>query len=587
MNNLHFLELNSYSKPEIKESKRDEWVEYGEDNDYFQYLIDRYTNSTTNNAIINSCTRLIYGRGLSATDASRKPNEYAQMMALFTKDCVRHLVSDLKMLGQCAVQLIYTADRKKIKAVYHVPIQLLRAEKCNEKGEVEAYYFSDNWENTKKFPPKRIPAFGYSKEPIEIMYIRPYSVGMKYYSYVDYHGALPYAQLEEDISCYLINEVNCGFSGRAVVNFNNGVPSEEQQIMIKNKVLSQLTGTTGEKVIVAFNNNADSKTTVDSMPVNDAPDLYSTLSEEAMRKIMLGHSVTSPLLFGVANSNGFSSNSDELESSFVLFNNMVIKPIQEILLDAFEEILAFNGVSLNLFFRTLKPLEFTDLENAQTTEQVQEETGLELSEEPKEKSALDKFIEDAGEEPHENWLLIDEFEVDYDTDEEENELLNKEPKQSLLSKIVNLVSTGTARPNSKSEQDENIDGFKFITRYVYAGEQKPNSRDFCQKMMKAGKIYRKEDIIQMENLPVNKGWGPKGADTYSIWLYKGGGNCYHRWNKQVYVSFEGYGIDVNSPKASRIASRKAEQYGYVIKNPKLVSTRPIDMPNQGFLPKNK
>jgi hypothetical protein len=586
MNNLHFLELNSYSKPEIKESKRDEWVEYGEDNDYFQYLIDRYTNSTTNNAIINSCTRLIYGRGLSATDASRKPNEYAQMMALFPKDCVRHLVSDLKMLGQCAVQLIYTADRKKIKAVYHVPIQLLRAEKCNEKGEVEAYYFSDNWEDTKKFPPKRIPAFGYSKEAIEIMYIRPYSVGMKYYSYVDYHGALPYAQLEED-SCYLINEVNCGFSGRAVVNFNNGVPSEEQQIMIKSKVLSQLTGTQGEKVIVAFNNNAESKTTVDSMPVNDAPDLYSTLSEEAMRKIMLGHSVTSPLLFGVANSNGFSSNSDELESSFVLFNNMVIKPIQEILLDAFEEILAFNGVSLNLFFRTLKPLEFTDLENAQTTEQVQEETGLELSEEPKEKSALDKFIEDAGEEPHEDWLLIDEFEVDYDTDEEENELLNKEPKQSLLSKIVNLVSTGTARPNSKSEQDENIDGFKFITRYVYAGEQKPNSREFCQKMMKAGKIYRKEDIIQMGNLPVNKGWGPKGADTYSIWLYKGGANCYHRFNKQVYVSFEGYGIDVNSPKASRIASRKAEQYGYVIKNPKLVSTRPIDMPNRGFLPKNK
>lgn len=586
MNNLHFLNLSSYSQPEIKESKRHEWVEYGEDNDYFQYLIDRYTNSTTNNAIINSCTRLIYGRGLSATDASRKPNEYAQMMALFSKDCVRHLVSDLKMLGQCAVQLIYTADRKKIKGVYHVPIQLLRAEKCNEKGEVEAYYFSDNWEDTKKFPPKRIPAFGYSKEPIEIMYIRPYSVGMKYYSYVDYHGALPYAQLEENISEYLINEVNCGFSGRAVINFNNGVPSEEQQTMIKNKVLSQLTGTQGEKVIVAFNNNADSKTTVDSMPVNDAPDLYSTLSEEAMRKIMLGHSVTSPLLFGVANSNGFSSNSDELESSFVLFNNMVIKPIQEILLDAFEEILAFNGVSLNLFFRTLKPLEFTDLENAQTTEQVQEETGLELSEEPKEKSALDKFIEDAGEEPHEDWLLIDEFEVDYDTDDEENELLSKEPKQSLLSKITNLVSTGNASPNSKSKQDKVIDGFRFITRYYYVGDNKPNSREFCRKMIEAKKLYRKEDILTMGNLPVNKGWGPKGADLYNIWLYKGGGNCHHAWFKKIFVSFEGTPIDVNSKEAKQIAGRKAEKYGYVIKNPKLVTQFPVDMPNYGFLPSN-
>jgi hypothetical protein len=477
MNNLHFLELGSYAQPEIKESKRHEWVEYGEDNDYFQYLIDRYTNSTTNNAIINSCTRLIYGRGLSATDASRKPNEYAQMMALFPKDCVRHLVSDLKMLGQCAVQVLYTNDRKKIKAVYHVPIQLLRAEKCNDEGKVEAYYYSDNWEDTKKFPPQRIPAYGCSKEAIEIMYIRPYSVGMKYYSYVDYHGALPYAQLEEDISCYLINEVNCGFSGRAVVNFNNGVPSEEQQIMIKNKVLSQLTGTTGEKVIVAFNNNSESKTTVDSMPVNDAPDLYSTLSEEAMRKIMLGHSVTSPLLFGVANANGFSSNADELQNSFVLFNNMVIKPCQEILLDAFEEILAYNGVSLNLFFKTLKPLEFTDLENAQSTEQVQEETGLELSEDPnKEKSALQKAIEDMGEEPHPDWILIDEHEVDYDTDDNDNETLSKEPKQSLLSKIYNFVSTGDSRPNIRSQQDQVIDQIKFITRYVYAGEQKSNSR---------------------------------------------------------------------------------------------------------------
>lgn len=77
-NNIHVLELSGYEAPVIKESKREDWVEYGTDNNYYQYLIDRYTNSTTNNAIINNITRLVYGRGLSATDASRKPNEYAQ-----------------------------------------------------------------------------------------------------------------------------------------------------------------------------------------------------------------------------------------------------------------------------------------------------------------------------------------------------------------------------------------------------------------------------------------------------------------------------------------------------------------------------
>jgi hypothetical protein len=303
---------------------------------------------------------------------------------------------------------------------------------------------------------------------------------------------------------------------------------------------------------------------------------------------MLGHNVTSPLLFGIASSNGFSSNADELQNSFILFNNMVIRPFQEEILEAFDRILAFNGIALKLFFRTLKPLEFTDLENAQTEEQVTEETGADATELS---SQLDNEIAqkliDLGEDVPEGWLLIDEKPVNYDTDEEENERLNKEPKKSVFNKLVELVSTGTARPNASSIQDEVIDGIKFFTRYVYAGVMSENSRPFCKKMMSANKIYRKEDILNMEFQVVNEGWGPEGADTYSIWLYKGGGNCHHRWNKQLYAQFDSrFGIDINSPNAKQIGQAKASQYGYVISNEPLVSQRPVDMPNYGFLPTN-
>jgi hypothetical protein len=576
--NIHIINLSSYQTPVIQESKRDNWVEFGEDNNYFQYLIDRYTYSTTNNAIINNISRLVYGRGLSALDASKKPNEYAQMMALLHPDCVRKLFIDRKMLGQCSIQIHYSKDRKKILKAYHIPVNLLRAEKCNKDGEVEGYYYSDNWQDVKKYAPKRIPAYGFSNELIEILYVKPYTVGMKYYAYPDYQGAVPYAKLEEEIADYLINEVQHGFSGTKVINFNNGIPTEEQQSIITNKVNAQLTGSKGLRTIVAFNANETSKTTVDDIPLNDAPEHYSYLSEECLRKIMLGHNVTSPLLFGIATTTGFSSNADELKNSSILFDNMVIKPMQDELLEAFDRILAYNGITLKLFFKTLQPLEFIDLENAQTEEQVAEETGTELS-------AVNPLIQ-LGEDESSEWLLIDEFEVDYDTDEKENEILNGEVKQSLLSKVVNLVSTGSAFPNSKSEQDENIEGIKFITRYVYAGETTEKTRPFCSQMIKANKIYRKEDILRMGNNVVNAGWGPRGADTYSIWLYKGGGNCHHRWNKRVYASFEGVGIDVYSPRARQVASRKAEKLGYVIKNPNLVSQRPIDMPNRGFLPKD-
>jgi hypothetical protein len=578
--NIHIINLSSYQTPVIQESKRDNWVEFGEDNNYFQYLIDRYTYSTTNNAIINNISRLVYGRGLSALDASKKPNEYAQMMALFHPDDVRKLVIDRKMLGQCAIQIHYSKDRKKILKAYHIPVNLLRAEKCNKDGEIEGYYYSDNWQDVKKYAPKRIPAYGFSNEQIEILFVKPYTVGMKYYAYPDYQGAVPYAKLEEEIADYLINEVQHGFSGTKVINFNNGVPTEEQQSIITNKVNAQLTGSKGLRTIVAFNASETSKTTVDDIPLNDAPEHYSYLSEECLRKIMLGHNVTSPLLFGIATSTGFSSNADELKNSSILFDNMVIKPMQDELLEAFDRILAYNGISLKLFFKTLQPLEFMDLENAQTEEQVAEETGTELS------SQGDKIAQaliDLGEDENPDWILIDEHEVDYDTDDKDNEILSKEPKQSLLSKVVNLVSTGDPRPNLRSGQDAVIDGVKFLTRYVYAGETGGKSgkgRPFCKAMMSANKVYRKEDIIKMGSQPVNAGFGIDGASTYSIWLYKGGANCHHRWNKRVYATFEGEAIDVNTAK--QIAGRKAEKLGYVVKNPSLVSQRMIDREDRGY-----
>jgi len=587
--NLHILSLSAYTTPTIQESKRENWVEYGEDNNYYSFLIDRYTNSTTNNAIINNISRLVYGKGLSALDANRKPSEYAQMMSLFSKEDIRKMVLDRKMLGQFAIQVHYNDKHDKILKAYHMPVNLIRAEKCNKDGEIAGYYYSDDWTDVKNFAPVRYSAFGMSKDKVEILFSKPYAVGMKYYSYPDYQGSVPYALLEEEIADYLINEVQNGFSGTKVVNFNNGVPTEEQQAMITSKVMNKLTGSRGQKVIVAFNDNSESKTTVDDIPLNDAPEHYTYLSEECLRKIMLGHNVTSPLLFGVASSNGFSSNADELKNSAVLFDNMVIRPMQEELCEAFDEILAFNGITLKLFFRTLQPLEFTDLENTQTAEQVVEETGTDGTA----LSKMDKQIADAliecGEVVDENWILIDEFEVDYDQEDEidlEIEKANSK-KQSLLSKVYNFVSTGTANPRAKSEQDSNIDGFKFITRYRYNGGIKDNTREFCRKMVSADKVYRKEDIIRMGSQAVNAGWGAKGADTYSIWLYKGGGACHHKWMRQTFVSFEkGRGIDPLSPNAKTISTNKAEKAGYRVRNPQEVAMRPVDMPNQGFLPKN-
>ena len=528
---IHILELAAYEPPVIKEAKREDWVEFGSTNDYYGFLIDCYTNSTTNNAIINNVSRLIYGKGLSATNASKKPSEYATMMSLFSKDCVRYLCTDLKMLGQCAMQVIYTKDRKKIAQVHHIPVQLLRAEKCNEEGKIEAYYYSDDWSDTKRYQPKRISAFGCSNDELELYFVKPYSVGLKYYALPDYVGATPYCTLEESISEYLINEVNNGFSSRAVINFNNGSPSEEQQQLIKSKVLNQLTGTTGEKVIISFNNNQDSKTTVDSMPVNDAPDLYNTLTETCLRKIMLGHQITSPLLFGIASQNGFSSNADELRDSFILFENMVIRPYREMLTDAFDEILAFNDITLNLYFKTLKPLEFTDLESIEDEEQKEEETGLELNKDFSDSDGNEILKNLEGEEMSDVWELIEEREYDDENTDLDAWIEQTESKhKSTLQKFADVIKSF---PSKQSYLDKSI----YKVRYRYAQKYNSgNSRDFCVRMMQrtnSGVVYRKEDIDMASFQGVNNKLGHKGQN-YSLFRFKGGVNCGHYWSEQLY-----------------------------------------------------
>ena len=588
MNNIEILKLSAYTSPVIQENKKDNYIEYGNENNYFQYLIDRFLYSSTNNAIITGTVNMIYGKGLDALDSARKPNEYAQMKSLIKGDMLKKVALERKMLGMAAIQVI--KEKGVVRKLDHFPMHTLRAERCNDKGEIEAWYYHPDW--TKKKPSekaKRIPAFGFGKgNEVELYIIRPYISGFHYYTPIDYSGALPYALLEEEIADYLINDVKNGFSGTKVINFNNGIPSDEKRDEIKRDVLNKLTGSKGEKVIIAFNSNAESKTTVDDIPLNDAPAHYEYLSKECFEKLIVGHRVTSPMLLGIRDTGGgLGNNADEIETATLLYDNLVVKPYQLEIIEALDDILSVNDITLKLYFKTIQPLEMIDT-NGLDAETKEEETGVKMSSEKvccSDEFDLDDSIADElialGEKPNEKWLLIDENEVNYDTDDSENELLNKVKKQSLLSKIYNFVSTGTANPNAKSEQDEIIDGIRFITRYVYAGETTTKSRKFCQKMIDAGKIYRKEDILRMSNQPVNVGLGKNGEDTYNIWLWKGGKFCHHRWNKQVYASFEGVNIDVNSPKAKQIAGAKAEKYGYVVKNDSLVSTRPIDTPTRG------
>jgi len=585
---ISLVSLSSYQTPEIIESKTNEWVEFGANNDYFSFLINKANGSATAGACIIGVSQMIFGKGLDATDSSRKPEAYARMISLFRKDVVRRLSYDLKLAGQCAMQVIYSKDKKTIEKIEHLPIETLRAEKCSSKDrEVQAYYYHPDWANKKQSEdPLRIAAFGVSDtpKPIEILYVKPYEAGMYYYSTPDYVSGISYAEIEAELSTFHLNNVKNSMTPSMLISMNNGVPDEEAQRLIENKIQSKFGGTSNAgKFILSFSDGKESSSEITPIQLSDAHNLYQQIADESQKKIMISHRIVSPMLLGIKDSTGFGNNAEELENASILMQNIVIAPFQDLLIDAFDRVLAFNGIALNLYFKTLQPLQFLDLENVKDKETREEETGVKLS---KAFSDLEQYGED---EDLTNWELIDERKVDYDSEDELDDQVQElnTKKQSLLSKIYNFATTGTARPNAKSSQDgENAEGVKFKVRYQYAplvsGE---NTRDFCSKMVSAKKIYRKEDIIMMGSKAVNSGWGLDGADKYSIWLYKGGGDCHHYWMRKTYMQ-KGKSIDINSPLVPTISVNKAKKEGFKPEiNAKDVSKRPVDMPNNGFVNK--
>ena len=567
------IELSQYTTPVITEQKNDGWVDFGQGNNHYQFLIDRFQNSATNNAVINNICKLIYGRGITALDASQKPLDYANFLSLTSPDDIKRIISDTKMLGQSAIQVHYNKDRR-VKKFLHLPVNLIRSAKCNEDGDIDAYYYSDNWQKTREYKPLRYDAFGTSKSEIEILMIQPYSAGMKYYSYVDYQGALDYCLLEEKVSEYLINEVSNSFAPTSIINFNNGQATPEQKRQISEDVTNKLTGSTGKKVIISFNDNPEAKTTIDTIQLQKAADQYQYLSDEARNKILVGHNVTSPLLFGIATSNGFSSNADELKNSAILFDNMVIRPFQELIIEAFDKILAVNGIKLNLAFKKLNVL---DSDGEITNQQPIVETKL-----SSQVSELETYLNTIGEDINEDeWILVDERDVDYDDEinlDAQIDALNNH-KQNLLQKLASAVKS---IPNAKSEQDKTIKGVNYKVRYKYYGNPTPE-RDFCRVMMNANKLYRKEDLERVDSNIVNPGFGHNG-EPYNIFLFKGGPRCKHSFKRVTFMSTKG--IDVNSPNAPTIGTDTASKRGFKVTNPYQVSIQPNNLPRKGFHPNN-
>lgn len=568
---VHFIGFNKYTREEPKENKFKRWVVNGHKdgvfNSNYNNIIRAYNGSTTNRAINNSYITMAYGRGIAIHDKPLDTPEIKKFHEKVPKKDLRNILFDNQILNEYAFVIHRQSgiNKNKLATIEHISKSNVIPSISDENGIIKSYWYSADWSKQYqvKYKPVEYPALGFAKdfnfEMPEIYVGMQYQIGQEYFSKPDYEATLQFCFIEEEISNYYYSHIQNGLSFGSIINVPNSAhwDDSEKKTYIKD-VKGRYTGSGGAGKL-AFNfMGADSNpSTITNVENNTAHKQWDFLTKEASSKIISGHLCPSPAIVGLASASGFNSKADEMDTMEEQLMKRVIAPKQDFVLDGIKEVFEYFKEDFpDVYFRPLTEIEGEDEEKKKVNDKEVAEEEVEMS---KKKSELDKFIELGEDEDLEVYDIIDECEVDY----------NEE---------IKLVSTGVARPNSKSSQDtEDI-----VIRYRYVGNPNPQ-RSFCKAMMSANKIYRKEDIEQLSNKVVNAGWGPNGTDTYSIWLYKGGGSCHHKWNRVIYLK-KGKSVDVNSPLAEIISTSEARRKGYKVQvNDSKVSIEPRNMKNKGFL----
>ena len=609
------IQLTNEVQPSVKELSGQDWVQYGDNtyqNLYPNYLIDLYNNSATHAAVVNATAAMIAGDDL-ITEDSTDLSQYVELKKFLASfnghesahDVLTKVAFDLKLQGSFALNIIWSKDRTKISEIYHVPIEKLRVGKPDEMGRVNDYYISADWSQYRKkeYKPKRVAAFNQNdrREGSQILYTGLYSPAMELYHTPDYVAATNWIQTDNLTSDFHLNNIANGFSGSYFINFSNGIPTQDEREHIEKQITKKFSGANNAgKFVLTFSDDANSRPEILPIQVSNADKQYTVLNELCIQNIMIGHRVTSPMLLGVK-TEGQLGGRNELTQAYELYMNTVVKPYQNTILRAFKRLSAINGISLSFSIKDIQPLNSlfgSDvLKDVLTQNEIREQAGYEpiadeeqsVTEEVQMQKmstdlSLEDFIAKYGEDENlEDWELIDEADA-----EDEHEDFDFEYNLEKLE----LASTGRAIPNAKSSQDgtsTQTHATKYRVRYVYTTEKtfnNPNmglpSRDFCRSMTAAKKVYRKEDILRMQTNNINSQWAKKGASNYSIWLYKGGGDCRHKWFRRIYVQ--------SGAKASSddkvITTTKARSRGFKPEvNPQEVPVAPKNMTNRGYVTK--
>jgi hypothetical protein len=380
--------VSTYTIPVFEKDKNKNWVNYGENNCYPQYLVDLFNRSAKHNAILTAKQKYTYGRGLKikeglvteqAVKAQQflvRPNNFETLSDIFNK-----AVLDKRIYGGYALQIVWSKLTGKVAQVYHMDFAKIRSNVDNT-----SFYYSDNWED---YRPKvtEYDAFNTEKrEGVQILYYREYRPNLSTYPLPDYIGAIPYIESDVEVANFHRANLQNNFFFGGILNFNNGIPTDEEQRALVRRINNKHGSTDNAgRWIINFSDGSDKAPNVISLQPSELDKQFDILNDTIQQEIFVAHRVTSPIFMGIR-VEGQLGGRNEMVDAFKLFEQNEIKPDQNHFEELFNYIIGLNGINQPYEVQPLEPFspEFTEqtLIQIATKDELREMAGLPKLEQP-------------------------------------------------------------------------------------------------------------------------------------------------------------------------------------------------------------
>lgn len=319
------LQSNVIKPTEVKATGRD-YVCWGKNNDYPEYLLQLRKNAATLKSIISGCCDYAVGDKVECNLPYN--SKYMNREKKTARDVLTNLFRDLFTYGGFAFEVI-RSEAGDVVEIYYIDFRFLRT---NEERTV--FWYSEDWH--KRFGKKKdltLPKFDPDAKEVKESIVYYCNSDSQVYPESPFEAAVMAAELERAIDEYHWNSMNNSFSGSYIVNMNNGVPADEVREEIEKDFNQKFSGhKNAGRVMFSWNVDRDHMATLQEMKSSDFADKYDALAKRSRQQLFTAYRAN-PNLFGIPTENlGFSS--EEYESAFKLFNRTVIQPAQQRVIEA-------------------------------------------------------------------------------------------------------------------------------------------------------------------------------------------------------------------------------------------------------------